>query len=71
MINYTINFQRDLNEIFDDNNKHYINVVREGFFKMVAILELDKKGQTISDSQDILNNHFGRGGSVRNVCFIY
>ena len=43
MINYTINFQRDLNEIFDDNDKQ-INVVREGFFKMVAILELDQKG---------------------------
>ena len=60
MRNYIIIFQRD--EIFDGNDKHEISVVTEAFFKMVAILELDKKGCAISGSRDILNNHFGRGG---------
>ena len=50
MVNYIVKFQRDFREILDDNGNQCENsFIRELFLEMVATLELDKKGNTVSD----------------------
>ena len=56
-------FQRDVSEILDDNADQCDNsIIRKLFLEMVATLNLDEEGYTVSDCRDTLNSNLRKAG---------